>query len=377
MVTYTVHYLYRVSGRTVVIATDLIGRAAAGTEILPENVKKNISGYTYVGSEPAKLVLSAEDNVLNLYYTLDLPDTFTVTYDLNGGTVKYGTFTYYDEDVIFASLIYNDPTPTISDPVRTGYTFVGWSPAVQDRVTGSIRYTAIWRQDTIDVPSRLNGDDHYAYVVGYPDGTVHPSSQITRAEVASIFFRLLDSSERTKYLTKYNTFLDVNTTDWFNTAVSTLSNMGIISGDPDGNFRPNDYITRAEFATIAALFDEHAYTSYTRFTDTTTHWASMYIGIAANNGWVSGYPDGTFRPNQNITRAEAMSLVNRVLQRNPEYVSDLLNGMNVFSDNMNTNAWYYLDVQEATNSHDFKRKTNNYETWTALVADPDWKAIEQ
>ena len=182
---------------------------------------------------------------------------------------------------------------------------------------------------------------------------------------------------RNEYLTDNNNYSDVNPSDWYCTAVSTLSKMGIINGYTDGTFNPGGYITRAEFAAIDARFELNGNTTEADFSDIYTHWAKKEISIAANNGWILGYEDGSFRPNQLITRAEAMTLVNRVLNRVPEDKSDLLRGMTEWMDNMNTAAWYYLAVQEATNSHEFERKDNGYETWTELRANRDWTEFER
>ena len=226
-------------------------------------------------------------------------------------------------------------------------------------------------------PSQLNTDDHYAYVIGYPDGSVHPNGEITRAEVAAIFFRLLRDDVRSANFTTYNAYTDVSAGKWYNNPISTMSRLGIIKGYPDGTFRPNDPITRAEFAAIAARFDEHKAAKLASFTDIYGHWAVSEISLAYENGWIKGYNDGTFRPNRNITRAEAMALINRVLNRAPEKPSDLLNNMNKWTDNLDTTKWYYLDVQEATNSHDYTRKTNNYEMWKKMRTDPDWAKYER
>ena len=238
-----------------------------------------------------------------------------------------------------------------------------------DRKTGTVIIPS--------TPSQLNTDDHYAYVIGYPDGSVHPNGEITRAEVAAIFFRLLRDDVRSANFTTYNAYTDVSAGKWYNNPISTMSRLGIIKGYPDGTFRPNDPITRAEFAAIAARFDEHKAAKLASFTDIYGHWAVSEISLAYENGWIKGYNDGTFRPNRNITRAEAMALINRVLNRAPEKPSDLLNNMNKWTDNMDTTKWYYLDVQEATNSHDYTRKTNNYEMWKKMLADPDWAKYER
>ena len=230
-----------------------------------------------------------------------------------------------------------------------------------------------------DVPTGLNGDDHYAYIVGYPNGNVEPNGNITRAEVATIFFRLLTEKVRTANSTQSNSLSDVTRGQWFNHAVSTLSSMGIVKGHNDGTFAPNAPITRAEFAAIAARFDDKNRDTSSKFTDIASHWAKNEIGIAANKGWINGYPDGTFRPNQYITRAEAMTLVNRVLNRLPENSSDLLNSMIKWPDNSDASAWYYLAVQEATNSHAYsdKSKDDKYEKWTTIRDARDWTELEK
>ena len=224
----------------------------------------------------------------------------------------------------------------------------------------------------------LNTTDHFAYIVGYGNGEVRPQNNITRAEVATIFFRLLTDDVRDENLTKTNRYSDVTRADWYNTAVSTLSSMGIITGYPDGTFRPNAAITRAEFAAIAARFDSNGDKTTAKFSDIATHWAKDEISIAYNNGWINGYPDGTFGPQRDITRAETMTLVNRVLNRQPETENDLLPNMVTWTDNANPNAWYYLAVQEATNSHYYKFKTNSkYEKWTELRETRDWTQLEK
>lgn len=223
----------------------------------------------------------------------------------------------------------------------------------------------------------LNKTDHFAYVIGYPDGTVHPNGQITRAEVATIFFRLLKDEVRDGAFTTSNTYSDVAYGKWYNNPISTMSALGIITGYPDGTFKPNKPITRAEFAAIAARFDETQSGKSATFSDVIGHWAAKEIGIAYYNEWIKGYPDGTFKPDQNITRAEAMTMINRVLERKPESPADLLTNMNKWTDNMDTSKWYYLDVQEATNSHAYTRKTFNYELWRQMLPDPDWSRYER
>ncbi len=229
-----------------------------------------------------------------------------------------------------------------------------------------------------DVPTGLNGKDHYAYIIGYGNNDVRPQNNITRAEVATIFFRLLTDETREANMTKSNSYNDVKDGDWFCCAVSTLSKMGIIKGYEDGSFKPNDPISRAEFAAIAARFDPDGDKTPASFSDVTSHWAKDEISIAANHGWIKGYEDGSFKPDQKITRAETMTLVNRVLNRLPEAKDDLHKDMKTWVDNMDETAWYYLAVQEATNSHYFKNKTGTkFEQWTDLRDTRDWSELEK
>ena len=229
-----------------------------------------------------------------------------------------------------------------------------------------------------DVPTGLNGKDHYAYIIGYGNNDVRPQNNITRAEVATIFFRLLTDETRTANMTKSNSYNDVKDGDWFCCAVSTLSKMGIIKGYEDGSFKPNAPISRAEFAAIAARFDPDGDKTPATFADVTSHWAKDEISIAANHGWIKGYEDGSFKPDQKITRAETMTLVNRVLNRLPETKDDLHKDMKTWVDNMDETAWYYLAVQEATNSHYFKNKTSTkFEQWTDLRDTRDWSELEK
>ena len=229
-----------------------------------------------------------------------------------------------------------------------------------------------------DVPTGLNGTDHYAYIIGYGNNDVRPQNNITRAEVATIFFRLLTDETREANMTKSNGYNDVKDGDWFCCAVSTLSKMGIIKGYEDGSFKPNDPISRAEFAAIAARFAPNGDKTPATFADVTSHWAKDEISIAANHGWIKGYEDGSFKPDQKITRAETMTLVNRVLNRLPEAKDDLHKDMKTWVDNMDETAWYYLAVQEATNSHYFKNKTGTkFEQWTDLRDTRDWSELEK
>ena len=225
----------------------------------------------------------------------------------------------------------------------------------------------------------LNTEDHYAYIVGYEDGSVQPEGNITRAEVATIFFRLLTDESRDEFWSQTNPYSDVSEDDWYNNAVSTLTNAGIIDGYEDGTFKPNGNITRAEFATIAVRFFEATYEGENLFPDIDGHWAQDYINEAANAGIVDGYEDGTFRPQQYITRAEAVTMVNRTIERHPD-ADHLLDDMITWPDNPET-AWYYEQIQEATNSHEYTMNTddeqNPYEIWTKLLPNRDWSELEK
>ena len=296
---------------------------------------------------------------------------YTLRYESNGGT-KYDSERYRRNTLVELD----------KQPVREGYTFTGWyadkaltEPIDDIRMTSNKTVYAGWERT--GVPERLNGDDHFAYIIGRDDGLVHPEATITRAEVATIFFRLLTDEARAEYLTETSPFHDVASDAWYATAVATMEAMGIVEGRAPAVFDPDAPITRGEFAAIAARFDSAPYDGADRFTDIGGHWAAEYINQAAVKGWVEGQPDGSFAPDRSISRAEAMTLVNRVLGRLPETADDLLDGMITWPDNP-PDAWYYLAVQEATNSHDYGRKADTvHETWTGLQPVEDWTRYEQ
>ena len=233
---------------------------------------------------------------------------------------------------------------------------------------------------TVKVGPQLNRDDHVAYIMGYPDGTVQPEGEITRAEACTIFFRLLTESSRDYYFARTNDYSDVNRGDWFNNAISTLSNAGIVTGYNDGTFRPNQPITRGEMAKIIANF-ANLNKGTKSFTDLSGHWSKTYVELAAGNGWIAGYPDGSFRPDQKITRAETVTMINRVLERVPAKELRLLSRsiMLTFPDN-NPGDWYYIAIQEASNSHEYQRsvyETAGDEMWTKLIDNVDWTKLEK
>ena len=290
---------------------------------------------------------------------------YTLHYESNGGTA------YKDERYSSGTKVTLDKTPT-----RESYTFTGWyaDKALTQKITSvtmNSDKTVYAGWEATGVPDKLNGDDHFAYVIGYPDGKVHPEGNISRAETATIFFRLLKADIRDGNLTADNDFSDVSDGQWHNKAVSTMAKLGIVKGRRADRFDPNASITRAEFAAICARFSTRTVENSGSFSDISGHWAENEIERAAAFGWISGYPDGTFRPDARITRAEAMTMINRVLCRMPQSKSDLLDSMVTWSDNKPSD-WHYLAVQEATNSHDFNRQGEVGESWTKLTSVPDW-----
>ena len=290
---------------------------------------------------------------------------YTLHYESNGGTA------YKDERYSSGTKVTLDKTPT-----RESYTFTGWyaDKALTQKITTvtmNSDKTVYAGWEATGVPDKLNGDDHFAYVIGYPDGKVHPEGNISRAETATIFFRLLKADIRDGNLTADNDFSDVSDGQWHNKAISTMAKLGIVKGRRADSFDPDASITRAEFAAICARFNTKPVENSGSFSDISGHWAENEIERAAAFGWISGYPDGTFRPDARITRAEAMTMINRVLCRMPQSESDLLDSMVTWPDNKPSD-WHYLAVQEATNSHDFNRQGEVGESWTKLTSVPDW-----
>ena len=378
-----------------------------------------VPGLTKVTDNLEKLT---KDVTIDLYYYLDvkggekpdetgngIPDAweYRLAFKVvngewnNGGSADIVVYVPFKDnktgDELKYAVVPITRIPVVGDKPNSGYRAGSWdtTPVGNAKVEKDTVFTYTYakksssgggggggsRKPTVtipdDVPTGLNGDDHYAYIVGYPDKTVRPQNGITRAEVATIFFRLLTDETRNANSTKSNSYSDVAAGAWYNHAVSTLSAMGIVKGDSHGKFNPNAPITRAEFAAIAARFDDKANTTAVDFSDIASHWAKDEISAAANNGWINGYTDGTFRPNNKITRAEAMTLVNRVLKRLPETAEDLHNDMIKWSDNSDTSAWYYLAVQEATNSHYYDLKENKHEKWSKLRETRDWTELEK
>ena len=300
---------------------------------------------------------------------------FTLTYVSNGGT-EFDPETYKEGTEVPLSKI----------PTREGFSFLGWyaDAALTQLVTkvtmdSDKTVYASWKEDETPV---LEKGDHFAYIIGYKDGYVRPNRNISRAEVATIFFRLLTDDAREKYWSSTNNYSDVKDTDWCNNAISTLSNMGILKGYEDGTFHPNAPVTRAEFAVIAARFSDGAADDYATFSDVPNdYWASKEIAKAAKLGWIKGYTDGTFRPTNNITRAEVMTLVNRVLERGVDE-EGLMEDAIQWADNK-PGDWYYYDVQEATNSHEYVRTDKpidgrdiSFEEWIKLKENRNWAELE-
>lgn len=300
---------------------------------------------------------------------------FTLTYVSNGGT-EFDPETYKEGTEVPLSKI----------PTRAGFSFLGWYAdagltQLVTKVTMDSDKTvyASWKEDETPV---LEKGDHFAYIIGYKDGYVRPNRNISRAEVATIFFRLLTDDAREKYWSSTNNYSDVKDTDWCNNAISTLSNMGILKGYEDGTFHPNAPVTRTEFAVIAARFSDGAADDYATFSDVPNdYWATKEIAKAAKLGWIKGYTDGTFRPTNNITRAEVMTLVNRVLERGVDE-EGLMEDAIQWADNK-PGDWYYYDVQEATNSHEYVRTDKpidgrdiSFEEWIKLKENRNWAELE-
>ena len=332
------------------------------------------SGYTFTGWEPSVAATVTDNAVYTAQWAKNSSSShhstrYTLHYESNGGTA------YKDERYSSGTKVTLDKTPT-----RESYTFTGWyaDKALTQKITSvtmNSDKTVYAGWEATGVPDKLNGDDHFAYVIGYPDGKVHPKGNISRAETATIFFRLLKADIRDGNLTADNDFSDVANGQWHNKAISTMAKLGIVKGRCADRFDPDASITRAEFAAICARFNTKPVENNGSFSDISGHWAENEIERAAAFGWISGYPDGTFRPDARITRAEAMTMINRVLCRMPQSKSDLLDSMVTWPDNKPSD-WHYLAVQEATNSHDFDRKGEVGESWTKLTSVPDWKRYQ-
>ena len=315
----------------------------------------------------------------NDFAKLDTKDDCKVIYVTERkGDIKGMT---YDSDVV---TMYLRRSPVVVNSLNIVDSYEATTNPMLD-VAAPAEFTNVYKKpadkgETIKSGPQLNRDDHVAYIMGYPDGTVQPEGQITRAEACTIFFRLLTDSSRDYYFARTNDYSDVNRGDWFNNAISTLSNAGIVTGYNDGTFRPNQPITRGEMAKIIANF-ANLNKGTKSFTDLSGHWSKTYVELAAGNGWIAGYPDGSFRPDQKITRAETVTMINRVLERVPAKELRLLSRsiMLTFPDN-NPGDWYYIAIQEASNSHEYQRsvyETTGDEMWTKLIDNVDWTKLEK
>ena len=347
-------------------------------ERLPASIAPSRDGYVFGGwYDDAECTIAhtfTTDEVtedITVYAKWTVSDPAVITYKLTINYV-YANGTEAAESKVLELVPgaeYNETSPYISGYRADKAVVKGTMPdhALTETVTYTRRRTSSGSTSVVNNPLKFNTAEHFAYVNGYPDGTVRPEGNITRAEVAAILYRIMDEACADKYKTTSSSYKDVARGDWFNTYVATLENAGVIvDTKTGGNFRPNEAITRAELATMLAQFATTT-TGASNFKDVaSSHWASREIAIAAKMGWINGYPDGSFRPDQTITRAEMMAMVNRALERTPESEDDLLSGMKTWSDNARTSAWYYLDVQEATNGHTYT-KSGPHETWKKLA----------
>ncbi|MCK9216781.1 MAG: S-layer homology domain-containing protein [Firmicutes bacterium] len=339
---------------------------------------------------------------LGWYVDIELSEEFDFDTGITEDVILYAkweinkytvTFVDYDGTVLKKETVEHGKAATApSKPSRSGYTFTGWDKGFTN-VTSDLVVTAKYKSDggggsgggsggggsnrtkepeivvvpeeeiPADLP-KLNKEEHFQYIQGYPDGTVRPEGHITRDEVAAVFFRLLDAEYRESIRTTEHKFSDVAPERWSNTHIATLANGGIVTGYTDGTFKPNNYITRGEMATIASRFDKLSPFEKDSFSDIEGHWANKYINSAVKKGWINGYKDGTFKPDQYITRAEFVTLVNNVLERRVTR-SEILPKAKQFPD-LSEDKWYYEAMQEAINSHHYERLENGYETWTEI-----------
>ena len=405
------HYCEQTDGTYTLRETEtLVGELKSTVTAVAKDYAHYSENTKHSGRIPSGVVVMPEVKdgevvvlTLKLYYDLD---RVTLSYDLNGG-IFFKAHQYDDQTVRYGTKLTAEEAP-----FRSGFKFVGWNDGAKlyqagDTIvmTADTTLKAVWsyknntnpippivpskpstkptetpvkdnsdkepsgaiEEEEVTYPTKndaalLDSENHIAYVNGYNDGTVRPEAKITRAEAATMFYRLLNEDVKAEYETDENEFSDVSEADWYCTAVSTLANIGIFGGYPDGSFRPDAYITRAEFAAICARIDGEDADETAEYSDIDGHWAADEISRVAELGWVKGYTDGTFRPNQQITRAEAMAVINRITERNPETKADLLDSMKTWVDNTE-DKWYYIDVQEATVAHDYERKDNGREAW--------------
>ena len=388
-----------------------------------------IAGHTLVSAPTQTIELAETGNVITFFYTayyeepIESPGTiakradrrvtliehpinyiitvtntsdevmsgFTVTDEIDRDLVRFAAGTLRVNGEVSANATYADGVIRVEldDIAPGGVVVIRFGVIVSREAAGEVIHNtatlshpnhgdlSVSESVEVEVLSIVPNLTHFSYLIGYDDGTVRPRAEISRAEVATIFFRLICDEYRADIWSQENNFRDVSMRHWHNNAVSTMANAEFLLGYRDGTFRPNNAITRAEFATIVSRFMNVRYTGANRFSDIDGHWAATAINSVAYVGWVTGYGDGTFRPNSTITRAEAAAIVNRIFLRHPESVEDLLPGMITWPDNANRNMWYYLHIQEATNSHNHEMKDCGiFETWTELIPARDWRVLQ-
>jgi len=367
---------------------------------------QSATGSTYEEADLLALTITANRTFTAIFAP---SNALLVTFELNGGL--YGG----DPNSVYRYVLPGDPITVANVPIptRADYHFLGWKEDDMDPllnriqvgdliVTASRSFTAQWEEIILPPPGSgdsgsdspwpgqpspprppaSNVPERQAYLIGTDEGIIRPNANITRAEVATIFFRLLTDEARAMYWTQENPFSDVDLQSWFNNAISTMTNADVFNGFPDGTFDPNQTITRAEMAAAIIRFTEPTADTDVRenhFVDLDGHWAADYINVAAARGWMHGYAGGMFRPDQAITRAEVAAMVNRVSGRLVERVEDLLPDMLTWPDNANENAWYYFYIQSATNSYTFQwRGANNaFERWVSIIPARDWTVLER
>ena len=387
---FTAHIVKRFenkSGKSPKATFTFIAALEDGTEVGRETISfsKGDVDAGKIGRDDVTMTVTLTDTQYKeLERDEDVPYLWIYEEDGEVDGVKYDTKPQkayiYEKPVAWSLEFDEDGELVFSVPdENTLYCLVG-DEMVEDFVFTNTYKKPGEKGETIKSGPQLNRDDHVAYIMGYPDGTVQPEGEITRAEACTIFFRLLTDSSRDYYFSKTNDYTDVNAGDWFNNAISTLSNAGIVTGYNDGTFRPNQPITRGEMAKIIANF-ANLNKGTKSFTDLSGHWSKSYVELAAGNGWIAGYPDGSFRPDQKITRAETVTMINRVLERVPAKELRLLSRsiMLTFPDN-NPGDWYYIAIQEASNSHEYQRsvyETTGDEMWTKLIDNVDWTKLEK
>lgn len=387
---FTAHIVKRFenkSGKSPKATFTFIAALEDGTEVGRETISfsKGDVDAGKIGRDDVTMTVTLTDTQYKeLERDEDVPYLWIYEEDGEVDGVKYDTKPQkayiYEKPVAWSLEFDEDGELVFSVPdENTLYCLVG-DEMVEDFVFTNTYKKPGEKGETIKSGPQLNRDDHVAYIMGYPDGTVQPEGEITRAEACTIFFRLLTESSRDYYFARTNDYSDVNRGDWFNNAISTLSNAGIVTGYNDGTFRPNQPITRGEMAKIIANF-ANLNKGTKSFTDLSGHWSKTYVELAAGNGWIAGYPDGSFRPDQKITRAETVTMINRVLERVPAKELRLLSRsiMLTFPDN-NPGDWYYIAIQEASNSHEYQRsvyETTGDEMWTKLIDNVDWTKLEK